>query len=157
MEGKSMSLKAQHAAACVYAKLAMAERGKVDPVILIPDGEDLAQWPAPPWRNPAEKAHWAAIIKEVLNGMGIASYSFVSEAWMARIDPRTQPEMLKVPVREHSQRQDVLMVTSRNRNGEALNTTYPVTYGATGEPPVLGAADHTAADRDTGLMTNFFE
>jgi hypothetical protein len=100
---------------------------------------------------------WVAVIKEVFRGNSINSYSYVSEAWVARINPRLQPEMLKVPVREHSQRQDVLMIISRNRDGEALSTTYPVIYGAAGESPVLGAAEHLDASRDSGLMANFFE
>ena len=155
MDKKVTLLKAMHEAACRAAVTMMEKNNSMVSCILVPDKGSLTAIPAP-WQSPEEKPGYIAGMRELIHERMIPAYCFVTEAWIAPVDPRTQPELMNVPARERSDREDVLIILSRHRNGENYATKYHVEYDATGKV-TLGPAEHLDGDFSAGLMGNLFE
>ena len=109
-----------------------------------------------PWNNATEKAIYIESIRRLLQEYPIEAYSFVSEAWVASVNIRTEPELMDVPPRERSDREDILMVLTRHRDGESYATKYHVEYDTEGKV-TLGPAELMEGDFSQGFIGNLFE
>jgi hypothetical protein len=109
-----------------------------------------------PWRSPEEKPYYIRAIRQILADLEIEAYSFVTEAWLATVDPRTQKELMNVPPKERSDREDCLIIMSRHRDGEHYSTKYHVEYDVSGRV-TLGEAEDMGQHMSQGLMGNLFE
>jgi hypothetical protein len=110
-----------------------------------------------PWRSPEEKPFYIAAMRAVLGEEnGVEAYTFVTEAWVAKVNMRTQPELRDIPPRERSDREDVLFVISRHRDGENYATKYTVEYDEKGTV-TLSEPEHLTFEVTEGLMGNLFD
>lgn len=151
-----MLLKEMHEQACLCAEHIMQEKNEIPGAFFRLLIGNAVKTFVTPWENEEEKYVYIAVMRSILQEREINAYSFVTEAWMAKVDPRTQQDLMNIPPRERSDREDVLMILSRNRNGESYATRYHVDYTAEGTV-ILGPADHLDGRFDAGLIGNMFE
>jgi len=110
-----------------------------------------------PWDNQYEKELYIGAIRMALKRRrGIKAYSFVTEAWLASVDPKTQPELMNVAPRHRSNREDALMILSRHRDGEEYCTKYHIDYDTDGRT-IVGKAEHLDGSWSEGFMGNLFK
>jgi hypothetical protein len=121
-------LQAQHLAVCHFATGLMASRGKIYAPLFVMRKDGKFKLIQAPWGSQAEKEREVGKMRATLDRDRIDAYSFVTEAWMARFDPRTNPELMDVPVREQSHRKDILLVISQHRDGAQCSTVWDVDY-----------------------------
>jgi hypothetical protein len=151
-----ITLKEMHAQACAFGEEQMRKKNGLASFFytLLDDGRTVVI--PTPWNNQEEKEDYVAAIRVLANEGLIKAYSFVSEAWLATVDPKTQKELMNVRPSDRSDREDVLMVISRNREGEVYSTKYHVDYDATGTA-TLGLPEHMDGFTDQGLIANLFD
>jgi hypothetical protein len=149
-------LKEMHEQACLCGEHIMHEKNEISGAffLLLINGE-VKRFDTP-WDDEQEKYMYIGVMRVILRERMIDAYSFVTEAWMAKINPRTQQDLMNIPPRERSDREDILMILSRNRDGESYATRYHVDYTAEGTV-ILGPADHLKGDFHKGLIGNMFE
>lgn len=153
-----MPLKDLHRQACKFGRWGMSAKGSVPAFFIIPDPiePDRVNLISTPWGDADEKYAMVDMVRRYIRECHVDAYAFVTEAWLASVDMRTQPELAKVPPSERSQREDVLLIMSRTRDGETCSTKYPVHYHAEGMP-TLGEPEDLTPEIQTGYLANMFE
>lgn len=99
-----------------------------------------------PWESEDEKARSSAMMRAYMRLLGAKAYTFITEAWMARVDAKAEPDFEKIPPRERSNREDVLAVSTFDSDGEGLLTRYRVSYPGEGQKPTLSVRDDIDLD-----------
>jgi hypothetical protein len=144
-----------HAAACAIAEEDIRTHGKAPAFFLAILLDGRAVTIPTPWDSQEEKELYVTAIRVLCNEGVIHSYSFVTEAWLAVVDPKTQQDLMHVAPRERSDREDVLIVLSRNKVGEKYATKFHVEYGKR-KRVTLGEAETLEGDFENGLIGNLF-
>jgi hypothetical protein len=143
-----------HTAACNIGSHMMELFGGIKaPFFMVWQDDKLKVYEAP-WQCQEDKARYIHAMRLRLKDYNIDMYSFVTEAWFATVNPRTQPELMNVPPSQRSQRKDVLFISSRSRTGEAFTTQFEVEYDAEGNA-TLHPGEHLG--EVGGFMGNLFE
>jgi len=158
-----MDIKELHRIGCEYSVDQILKHGSLlTSFFLVPwvddkdkDSKKEMSLIATPWQHWSEKPAYIAGIRAMLAEFNIDYYTFVTEAWMAVVDVRTQPELMDVAPRDRSQREDILFVNSRHRNGECHTTKYTVEYDANGK--VTLSPPEQLDFEMTGLMGNLYD
>lgn len=146
-----------HNHGCEFGKMMLKKHNNVFSFFLVifPDGQE--GYIATPWKSSVEKPVYIAAIRQLFREKGIVAYTFVTEAWVATIDPRTQRDLMNVAPRDRSDRLDTLIVMSRHRDGEHYGTMHVVHYDAKGNVTLDPAEKFPGDDFSEGLMANLFE
>lgn len=151
-----ITLKELHEHACTIGCANMRAKGKMDSCFLIPLEERKFGIIMTPWSDANEKYAMVKVLRDVFRENHVSAYSFITEAWMATVNPRTEPELMNIPPCERSQRDDILWITSRNRDGDVITTRYLVTYHAD-RGPTLGPPEDQSDEMQSGYLANMFE
>jgi hypothetical protein len=106
------------------------------------------------WKDPTEKDEMLAYLRDQMEE-DIVAYSFVTEAWLAKIDLRTQRELLGVHPKDRSDREDALVAVTHARDDVHYETRYHVEYDDEGRV-TLGPPMEPMTPT-IGLMDNLFE
>ena len=148
-----MQLKELHRIGCKLGTDIMAVNHCISPpFFLFPWDGGFAVYEAP-WQRPEDKPMYIAQMRDILL-QGVDSYTFVTEAWFATVNMKTAPELMNVAPRNRSQREDVLFISSRHRNGECYSTKYTVEYDTDGKATL--SKPETSREEMFGLMGNLF-
>ena len=149
-------LQKMHLEGSRMGKRLLLENNRMDSffLVLLPDGKTYKTIKTP-WQSPEEKPFYIIGIRIILEEANIPAYTFVTEAWMAKVD-RHEMELMAIPPRERSNREDVLLIISRHRNGENYATKYLVEYTPEGKV-ILGRPTKMPGEINEGLMGNLFE
>ncbi len=151
-----MELEQMHLDSCQEAVMLLSFAGKLPSYFQFMMEGKVKRFDTP-WNNQVEKEIYVAAIRLTLKEYpGIEAYSFITEAWMASVDMRTQPELEHVAPRDRSDREDVLLVMTRHRNGGEFFTKYLVEYDADGST-IVGPAQPLGNGHSEGFLGNLFE
>jgi len=145
-----------HDAGCEYGRRKLEEAGSMASFFLVLDKGQVKALPAP-WQSQDEKPAYIAAIRRILKERKINVYTFVTEAWVATVDPRIEAELINVAPRDRSNRKDVLMILSRTRSGNQMVSMYNVEYSANRKVTLTRAEDMESGDFNMGLIGNLFE
>jgi hypothetical protein len=107
------------------------------------------------WENQQKKEEHIADLRRTIREDRVVAYTFVTEAWVATVG-RHERELMMIPPRERSNREDALIILSRHRNGENYATRYHVEYDKEGRV-TLGPGEDLPGEMNEGLMGNLFE
>lgn len=122
-----------------------------------------------PWRDEREKMHHVRFMRTLFEELRITHYSFISEVWMAVVlgaDALAADDFR--PVCERPEREDMLMVTTFDREKNHLLSRWPVFYpkakrhittpsGTFGVLQRRADVDTTKAGHFTGRIFNLLE
>lgn len=150
-----MQLKEMHDEACRCSTAIMLKDGHLAAsffLVRMPSGR--LNKLMTPWQTRFQKWMYVTVMRGILEDANINAYTFVTEAWIAKVDLRTEPELMNIPPSERSQRKDILFINSRHRNGECYTTQYDVEYDAVGKV-TLSPPEQLPGDLG-GFMGNLF-
>lgn len=147
-----------HEHACRFAEQSFADKGSAPFMWIIAAGTRLV-WVETPWENEGEKDFATYVVRRMLKGLGAHAYVFMSEAWVAQETKgdkywEMREAGLPVPLpgeRPENERDDILMVTSFDRDGRCGLTRYLVTIKRHGGLNRLGLR----VDVDPGEFNRF--
>jgi hypothetical protein len=124
---KTQTLADKHICASHFAVDAIVTKGRIaPPMFMMWRGDSEVGLTYAPWDSHEEKKRIIGEMRATLDRERIDAYSFITEAWMARVNPRTQPELMNVPPSQRSQREDVLLVITQHRNGDRHSSVWRV-------------------------------
>lgn len=137
--------------AVAYATKEFERKGQVPAMWIIAAGPNI-MWVETRWENDREKELSVRAIRGAMKELGARAYSFVTEAWVASY-PIDDPGTVPPSQRPKNERDDVLMVTTFDSEGEYDATRFLVTIGPRG-PNLLGPRDDLSTGRLEGRMYN---
>lgn len=126
--GAFFSREALHEKVVAFAEAEFDRRGKCPFIWAVYDGERVV-WIETPWESDREKATSVNLVKVFLKISKARAYANVIEAWVAAYHADESGEFPKnhrAP-REMPGREDVLLITSYDKNGAWQGTRYKVT------------------------------
>lgn len=155
MRNGPLEVRMMHLIACDCGATMLTERGRVPSFFLLmaPNGDLHAHQTR--WNTPEEKEQHLVELRKRIKTEKITAYSFVTEAWMAKIDLRTQQDLIAVPVKERSDREDSLLIFTRSRKDGHHTTRYHVDYDAEGTVTLGRPQD--IMPTIVGVIENLFE
>lgn len=150
--GAFLSREALHEKAIAFAEAEFDRRGKCPFVWALHIGDDLV-WIETPWDSNREKVASVRMIRAMIKEYQARAYSHCVEAWVAAykvakdgVTPEKMPsEMPK------DQRDDVLLVSTFDKNGGSNTTRYKVTVREHGYN-FLGPRDDESFREDGGVQ-----
>jgi hypothetical protein len=133
-----------------------ARKGAAPFLWLIWDGAHLL-WIDTPWEDEEEKYLSVSFIKRLMQVCGARMYSFMSEAWEAKV---TASEVASHGNRRASEipgREDILMIHSHHIDGSYLGTRYKVTIRRPQGPNFLGPRDDQSLTGASNVGGDIFD
>jgi hypothetical protein len=134
-----------HEMACAFAEEEFKLKGGV-PFMWLMGAEDHVLWIETRWDSQVEKELMTRLIGATMQHFWITAYAFISEAWVtsSHIYPEAEKEKLTKRASrglEHfpeQYRDDICMISSFNKDGDARMTQYKVTVRQPLGPNFLG-------------------
>jgi hypothetical protein len=155
-----------HEIACRFGEECFHNKGEAPFMWIMVCGDKLC-WMETPWEDDAEKNASVLIIRKMMDVLNITAYTFITEAWVSTTDGMSKDEIKAHVdfVSEHgvsalpiSSRDDVLMITSFDKDGGYLMSRYLVTlrqHGLNFLGPRVDISEYS--DRVTGRMWNLLK
>jgi hypothetical protein len=104
----------------------------------------------------AYKEQVLALLRLMFAASGVTHYVMVSEAWMAVMEPGTEPDVAALAPSQRSDRVEVVQLVGADRDGRKLGATWDIVREQ-GQPPRLGHVDRTAATEIEGRMASLLD
>lgn len=159
-EIKLYTIAALHDAACAHGEEMFSRYGECRPLWIVSAGHHVA-WLETPWSDDIEKMATTRFITAMLEAINATAYTFICEVYVAveqvkkgeKFDP---DKMVPPSERPANERDEVLLVVTQPRGGEAITTTYLITPRTTG-PNYLGPRVDNAFEHDSGISGRMFD
>lgn len=142
----------------ISAQILFAMRGEVVPMFVAVAGRMLYAI-LTPWRDDDEKRRTLETLRTSFEGLGVTHYAVMSEAWMAKVDPRTEPRWAELSPAKRNDRSEIVTVLVADRNGVAGSLEFYIERPFDGSPPSLRPFENQTWDCEGGpfgslLMTD---
>jgi hypothetical protein len=148
-----------HELAVAFAVEFHGRKGEVPPTWVMAIGKQIA-WLETAWESEFEKDGSVFVAREMMKHTGAHAYSQIVEAWVAAV-PSDRPDLAETlpSDRDPSERDDVLLVMTFDRQGGFQGTRFLVTVRRRG-PNLLGPRDDQSfegMDPLQGRMANLLQ
>ena len=104
----------------------------------------------------AHKEQVLGLLRLMFAASGVTHYVIVSEAWMAHMEPGTEPAVAALAPSQRSDRVEVVQLVGADGNGRKLAASWDI-IREQGQPPRLGHVDRTAATEIGGRMASLLD
>lgn len=95
------------------AKDMLMQTGEVRPMFVVQHGGEQTAIMTM-WRDDNDKQVMLAALKLKMKELNADSYVSISEAWMANVDMKVNPEMMNIQPSKRNDRYEVIIVTANN-------------------------------------------
>jgi hypothetical protein len=150
---------ALHAMALRYGEEAFAKKGQCKPTFLIAIKTDVL-WLEVEWENADHRALVYRLISDYLRATNAHAYSYISEVWIATVNPAENPEDIDVlpSDRPENERDEMLWVASFGSKGDEFSSRYLITPSSRpNRLAFLGPRVEDDYDLMVGMAWNLFK